>query len=338
MPPSTTMLVPLMYAASSDRRNRTTDAMSSGWARRPQRACARSGAPAPRAAASRGASRGVSTAPGQTELTRMPSGPSRRAGGPGQARAARPWRRSRPAGTDCPPSPRSTRCTRWPSRDWPRAATACSSLVTVAAARRLTSSTSSQVSSSMRVTGTPPPMPAEWTRPPMVPSSARDRLTAAFSVRRPGDVDLEPDGADAELVDAPPGHPPRRRAVAVPQRHGPADLGQRQRGGLADARPAAGDDHARVGGRGPARVGAPPHGTRGPAGARGRGRRARSWRAGRSGAAGSSAVRGRSPAVHWRHCRSPSGLGGPGRGRQRSWSVQIPDRCGQLDRSCYRAG
>ena len=50
----------------------------------------------------------------------------------------------------------------------------------------------------------------------MVPSSARERLAAALSVSVSADVDLDPDGADAELVDAAPGHPPRRRPVAVP--------------------------------------------------------------------------------------------------------------------------
>ncbi len=57
----------------------------------------------------------------------------------------------------------------------------CSARVSIAAARRFTSRTSSHASSSIMVTGTAPAMPAAWTSPPMVPSSARDFLTAAFS-------------------------------------------------------------------------------------------------------------------------------------------------------------
>ena len=126
-----------------------------------------------------------------------------------------------------------------------------SSLVTVAPARRFTSSTSSQESSSMSVTGTGPP---DAGRVDQAADGAELRPASAGprpSTCRPGHVDLEADRAHAVLVAA-------AAAAAGPRRRrGPvataaSDLGQRQSGGQPDPRGAAGDDHPR-GGRGPLR-------------------------------------------------------------------------------------
>ena len=117
----------------------------------------------------------------------------------------------------------------------------CSARVSMAAARRFTSRTSSHASSSIMVTGTAPAIPAAWTSPPMVPSSARHFLTAAFSPAALGDVDLEPAGLHAEFVGAASSGPAGGGAVAIPDGHGPPDLGQSQGGGQADARCATGD-------------------------------------------------------------------------------------------------
>jgi len=133
------MLVPLMYAASSDKRNRTTAAMSSGWARRRSGVCSSRRSRAP-GISSRGASSGVSTAPGQTELTRMPSGPSW--AHTARVKPSSPALEAQYAGRfGLPTRPSIDEMYTMAEPGLASSSDGCNSRVMVAAARRLTSST-----------------------------------------------------------------------------------------------------------------------------------------------------------------------------------------------------
>jgi len=140
------------------------------------------------------------------------------------ARAVRPWTRSTPAVKGCRSSPRSTRCTRSPSRGWRRGAPGAVRASRFAPARRFTSSTSSHAAASMRVRG-PGLLPAECTRPPMGPSSASDRLTRLSACsswsRRPEAGDAYPVLLAAARGGA-TGAVPSRSQIATAARPGPA--------------------------------------------------------------------------------------------------------------------
>src|SRR2546421_12872986 len=75
-PPSITTVAPVMRLASSDSRKATTDATSSGRPTAPSGGSRVADAPAvSRTVPTTGAVSGVSTSPGQTQLTRMRLGP-----------------------------------------------------------------------------------------------------------------------------------------------------------------------------------------------------------------------------------------------------------------------
>ena len=106
-------------------------------------------------------------------------------------------------------------------------------------------------------------------QPAQRPHLATGPLHRRTQGRGLGHVHLHAERAHPVLLGTAPGHPPRRRTVAVPHRHAAPGLGQGERRGLADARAAAGDHHARAGGGRPAGVGAPAHRPRRPPGGAG---------------------------------------------------------------------
>ena len=110
-----------------------------------------------------------------------------RAGSPvaiGSGRTARPSDgASRPAGRGRPPWPRWRTCRRRPSPGWPRADSRAGFGMSVAAARRFTSSTRHAVVVDQLVTGAGPPMSGRWTSPPPVPLEGGDAAATPTQVR-----------------------------------------------------------------------------------------------------------------------------------------------------------
>ena len=117
-----------------------------------------------------GASIGVSTAPGHTALTRMPSGAN--AWAIERVSPSKPAFDEQYAGSI--PLPLSASTDAMPTTAAPAPTSrsdGSSSFTSSASARRFTSSTASHAASSMNGTGTAPPTPAACTSPPIGPSA-----------------------------------------------------------------------------------------------------------------------------------------------------------------------